>query len=239
MTDQPQNPDELDLTALPGGEQDIIGALPPALAACLAHAKRVIFIANNPAICASDIDALQLSEADIVVSFNTCIKYDLLQQSPVNVFVHGFNAPDQYFFGLPYRPEIQQLFYENGHRCFTLLVGCAAPMSAVPGVMLLRERIPLPALWNYPVQRPNGKRFVGPSTGFNAMVLLSAVRERLGYGYQLFALGFSNEAGKLWGGHAWDYEREWLLRSDVESLALKTPHRVTFFARLKKLIRGR
>jgi hypothetical protein len=56
---------------------------------------------------------------------------------------------------------------------------------------------------------------VGPTTGFNALVLFDWLRGHAGYRYQLVTLGFSNEAGKLWGGHAWDYERSWLLKADV------------------------
>lgn len=213
----------MDLSAHPGGHQDIVGALPEALAQCLAVAPRVILVANNPAISQADFDGLRIEADDVVVSFNTCSKHDLLTAESVNVFVHGFNAPDRYFFGLPYRHELQRLFGQPQARCFTVLVGCAAPMSPVPGVMLLEERIPLPALWNYPVDRPGGKRYVGPSTGFNAMVVLDALRARLGYRYQLLALGFSTGGGKLWGGHAWDYEREWLAASTVQPVPLKSP----------------
>jgi hypothetical protein len=216
----------IDLDALPGGDQDVQGALPPGLAKCLADASRVILVANNPAISQADIDALHIGADDVVVSFNTCSKYDLLKASSVNVFVHGFNAPDHYFFGLPHRAEVHRWLAQPGARSFTILVGCAAPMCAVPGVMLLRDRIPLPPLWNYPVDRPGGKRYVGPSTGFNAMVLFEALRTQLGYGYQVMALGFSTGGGKLWGGHAWEYEREWLAHSAVTAVPLKgTPAR--------------
>lgn len=211
----------MDLNALPGGDQDIQRALPSGLAERLAEAPRVILVANNPAISQADVDALDIGDNDVVVSFNTCSKYNLLKANSVNVFVHGFNAPDYYFFGLPYRAELQTLFCYPGARCFTILVGCAAPMCAVPGVMLLHDRIPLAPLWNYPVERPGGKRYVGPSTGFNAMVLFDALRQQLGYGYQLVALGFSTGGNKLWGGHAWDYERQWLASAAVTSVPLK------------------
>lgn len=129
--------------------------------------------------------------------------------------MHGYNAPDAYFFGLPGNAEVRRLFDRAGDRCFTMLVGCAAPMCPLPRVAMYWDRIPLPALWNYPVDRPGGKRYVGPSTGFNTLVLFDWLRGHLGYTYQLMTLGFSNEAGKLWGGHAWDYERDWLQKSDV------------------------
>jgi len=212
---------EMTPSALPGGDQDVFGALPDELKACLAGASRVVLVANNPAISAADIDALSLGAGDVVVSFNTCIKAGLLNPLCTHVFVHGFNAPDAYFFGLPYGPDAMKLIEHPQARCFTVLVGCTAAMSPLPQVTLLRERIPLPPLWNYPVDRPGGKRYVGPSTGFNALVLLDWLRRRAGYHYQLFTLGFSNEAGKLWGGHAWDYEREWLLGSDVTSIKLQ------------------
>jgi len=211
----------MDLSAHPGGHQDIVAALPEALAECLAVAPRVILVANNPSISQADFDALRIEASDVVVTFNTCSKHELLTAESVNVFVHGFNAPDRYFFGLPYRPELRRLFDRPQASCFTVLVGCAAPMSPVPGVMLLEERIPLPALWNYPVNRPGGKRYVGPSTGFNAMVVFDALRDRLGYHYQVLALGFSTGGGKLWGGHAWEYEREWLAGSTVQAVPLK------------------
>jgi hypothetical protein len=207
---------------LPGADQDVFGALPSALRECLASAARVILIANNPAISQADFDALDVGADDVVVSFNLCTKAALLKPSSVNVFVHGFNAPDCYFFGLPASLEVQTLIDQPGVRCFTLLVGCAVPLCPLPEVALYWDRIPLPALADhYPVHRANGKRFVGPSTGFNVLVLLDWLRAHAGYRYRLLTLGFSNEAGKLWGGHAWDYERNWLLGADVEVIALK------------------
>ncbi|EIK96958.1 hypothetical protein PMM47T1_09871 [Pseudomonas sp. M47T1] len=213
---------EMALDAQPGGDQDVFAALPDELKACLAGATRVVLVANNPAIRKADIEALALGAGDVVVSFNTCIKAALLSPYCTNVFVHGFNAPDAYFFGLPYGPAAMSLFDHPAARCFTVLVGCTAAMSPLPRVTLLRERIPLLPLWNYPVDRPNGKRYVGPSTGFNALVLFDWLRRHAGYHYQLSTLGFSNEAGKLWGGHAWDYEREWLLNSDVTRIKLQS-----------------
>lgn len=207
---------------LPGADQDVFGALPAALRQCLANASRVILIANNPAITQADFDALGVGADDVVVSFNLCTKAALLKPESVNLFVHGFNAPDRYFFGLPATDEVQRFAAQPGSRCFTLLVGCAVPLCPLPDVALYWDRIPLPALaGHYPVNRPNGKRFVGPSTGFNVLVLLDWLRAHSGYRYRLMTLGFSNEAGKLWGGHAWDYERDWLLGADVEVIALK------------------
>jgi hypothetical protein len=203
------------LDALPGGDQSVLQALPEALRESLSRAARVVLIANNPAITAADFQALNIGANDIVVSFNTCIKAPLLNAQSVNVFVHGYNAPDAYFFGLPCGPDVQHLFDQASERCFTMLVGCAAPMCPLPRVAMYWDRIPLPPLWNYPVDRPGGKRYVGPSTGFNTLVLFDWLRGHVGYTYQLMTLGFSNEAGKLWGGHAWDYERDWLQKSDV------------------------
>lgn len=100
--------------------------------------------------------------------------------------------------------------------------GMPQPLKDCLGrVALYWERIPLPALWNYPVDRPGGKRYVGPSTGFNALVLFDWLRGHAGYTYQLMTLGFSNEAGKLWGGHAWAYERDWLEKSNVTVVPLQ------------------
>ena len=70
--------------------------------------------------------------------------------------------------------------------------------------------------------RPSGKPFAGPSTGFNAMVVFDWLLGRPGYTYELFALGFSNEAGTLWNGHAWDYERAWMHASRVRVIALES-----------------
>ncbi|WP_426201633.1 hypothetical protein [Pseudomonas sp. TWP3-1] len=211
----PQAAEHMALDALPGGHQSVLEALPQELRACLQRAARVVLIANNPAITLADFQALDIGANDVVVSFNNCIKAPLLNEQSVNLFVHGFNAPDAYFFGLPYAPDVQQLFERAAERCFTLVVGCAAPMCPLPRVAMYWDRIPLPPLWNYPVERPGGKRYVGPSTGFNTLVLLNWLRSHSGYAYQLMTLGFSNEAGKLWGGHAWDYERDWLQKSDV------------------------
>ena len=116
---------------------------------------------------------------------------------------------------MPGNADVQRLFDRAAQRCFTMLVGCAAPMCPLPRVAMYWDRIPLPPLWNYPIDRPGGKRYVGPSTGFNTLVLFDWLRGHVGYTYQLMTLGFSNEAGKLWGGHAWDYERDWLQKSDV------------------------
>jgi hypothetical protein len=91
----------------------------------------------------------------------------------------------------------------------------------MPRVAMYWDRIPLPPLWNYPVDRPGGKRYVGPSTGFNTLVLFDWLRGEAGYGYQVLTLGFSNEAGKLWGGHAWDYERDWLRQANIVAIALQ------------------
>lgn len=212
---KPQACEQMALDAMPGGHQSVMDGLPEELKECLRKAARVVLIANNPAITSADFQALNIGIDDVVVSFNTCIKSVLLCPQSVNVFVHGFNAPDAYFFGLPYGSEVQRLFESAGGRCFTMLVGSTEAMCPLPRVALYWERIPLPALWNYPVDRPGGKRYVGPSTGFNALVLLDWLRSHPGYTYQLMTLGFSNEAGKLWGGHAWDYERDWLQQSDV------------------------
>lgn len=209
------------LDALPGGDQAVFEALPAELRDCLSRAARVLLIANNPAITAADFQALNLGADDVVVSFNTCIKATLLNEHSVNVFVHGYNAPDAYFFGLPYGPHVQHMFERSGERCFSMLVGCAAPMCPLPRVAMYRDRIPLPPLWHYPVDRPGGKRYVGPSTGFNTLVLFDWLRGEAGYGYELLTLGFSDEAGKLWGGHAWDYERDWLRQSNIVAIALQ------------------
>jgi hypothetical protein len=219
---QPSPVDEhMALDALPGGHQSIQDALPQALKNCLRNASRVLLVANNPAITREDFQALNMGADDVVVSFNKCVLAPLLDPRCVNLFVHGFNAPDAYFFGLPYGPEVQRIFDHVDARCFTLLVGCTGAMCPLPQVALFWERIPLPALWNYPVDRPDGKRYVGPTTGFNALVLFDWLRGQEGYNYQLMTLGFSNEAGKRWGGHAWDYERDWLLRSSVVAIPLR------------------
>lgn len=213
--------DVLNLEQLPGGHQDVLGILPPRLQESLRRSARVILVANNPAIRQADVEALGLDADDTVVTFNQCIKADLLTPTTVNLFVHGFNGPDRYFFGLPARPEINRLMQHPQARCFTLLVGCTGDISPLPEVALYHDRIPLPALWNYPVERPGGKRYVGPSTGFNVLVLLDWLRRHHGYSFELLTLGFSNEAGKLWSGHAWEYEREWLMQSDVVRIALQ------------------
>ena len=102
------------LDALPGGNQSVLGALPEPLRECLSRAHRVVLIANNPAITAADFQALNISANDVVVSFNTCIKAPLLNEQSWNVFVHGYNAPDAYFFGLPYGPDVRRLFEHAG-----------------------------------------------------------------------------------------------------------------------------
>lgn len=196
--------------------------LPPELRALLGRAERVILVANNPAISAGDFEALALGPRDVVVSFNTAVKAELLSTETVNVFVHGYHGQDFHFFGLPCRPCITGLYAQSPDRCFTLLVGVVNPMSALPRVAIYEDRIPLSALLDYPRVRPSGKPFAGPSTGFNAMVVFDWLLGRPGYTYELLALGFSNEAGTLWKGHAWDYERAWMHTSRVRVIALET-----------------
>lgn len=208
--------------------------LPPELRELLGRARRVVLVANNPAIRAEDFDALELGGRDVVVSFNTAIKAELLPVSATQVFVHGYHGQDFYFFGLPCRRCISDLFQQAPQRCFTLLVGVVKPMSALPRVAVYEDRIPLAPLLDYPKLRSDGKPFAGPSTGFNGMVLFDWLRERPGYSYDLFALGFSNEAGKLWKGHAWDYERAWMNDSRVRVVALSRRNKLwSLFSRWK------
>lgn len=212
---------DMQLDARPGGDQDVFGCLSDELKACLRQAERVLLLANNPAITAADLQALQLGERDVVVSFNTCLKGTLLDARTHQVLVHGYNAPDHYFFGLPMRADLPNWLRDDRTRHLTVLVGCTTPLCPLPGVSLFYERIPLPPLWNYPTTRPDGKRFVGPSTGFNALVVLDTLRHQPGFDYAMLTLGFSNEAGKLWSGHAWAYERAWLLQADITVVELK------------------
>jgi hypothetical protein len=193
------------------------GSLPDALVARLHGAPRVILLANNPAVTARDMDALNIGASDIVVSFNTCVKAQLLVGPWTNVLVHGFNEPDRYFFGLPCRPEVQAMLDAGG---FTLLMGCTGEITPLPGVGRLWARFPLPVVADYPVTRPDGKPFAGPTTGFSTLLLFDWLRRERGFGYQLLTLGFSNEAGKLWRGHAWDYERQWLQGAEVTVVPL-------------------
>jgi hypothetical protein len=209
------------LDALPGGQQDVMAGFSDELKGCLQRATRVVLVANNPAIMAADLQGLALGENDVVVSFNTCLKGPLLSPRSQHVLVHGFNAPDHYFFGLPMSADLPSWLRARTPGCLAVLVGCTQPLCPMPGVSLFHERIPLPALWNYPVDRPGGKRYVGPSTGFNALVLLDTLRRQPGFTYSLVTLGFSNEAGKLWGGHAWDYERAWLLAAEITRMDLQ------------------
>lgn len=200
--------------------------LPADLIAILRKANRVILVANNPAIGADDFKALAIGVEDVVVSFNTCVKSEYLSPEPTNVFVHGYHAQEFHFFGLPYDPAVTQLLCTTGARCFTILVGAVRPMSALPNVAIFADRIPLPPLQrDYPVLRKNGKPLAGPSTGFNAMVVFDHIRQLSGYHFTLVALGFSDEAGKLWRGYAWEYERAWLSQSSIQRIALVKPRR--------------
>lgn len=196
------------------------GTLPEALLLRLQEADRVVLLANNPAITADDVEAIALGPRDVVVTFNTCIKSTLLSNRWTNVLVHGFNEPDRYFFGLPCRPEVQAALHAPGSHNFTLLMGCTGDISPLPQVGLLWARFPLPIIDNYPVYRPDGKLFAGPTTGFSTLLLFDWLRREGGYPYQLLTLGFSNEAGKLWRGHAWSYEREWLQGAEVTVVPL-------------------
>lgn len=197
------------------------GTLPDALYERLRVAPRVILLANNPAVTAADMAALDIGDDDVVVSFNTCIQWPLLSTRWTNVLVHGFNEPDKYFFGLPCSPPVQALLDASKGGGFTLLMGCTGQITPLPGVALLWRNFPLPIIANYPVYRPSGKLFAGPTTGFTTLVLFDVLRRECGYNFRLLTLGFSNEAGNLWRGHAWDYERAWLESAEVTVVALQ------------------
>jgi hypothetical protein len=183
------------LDALPGGQQDVMAGFSDELKGCLQRATRVVLVANNPAIMAADLQGLALGENDVVVSFNTCLKGPLLSPRSQHVLVHGFNAPDHYFFGLPMSADLPSWLRARTPGCLAVLVGCTQPLCPMPGVSLFHERIPL--------------------------VLLDTLRRQPGFTYSLVTLGFSNEAGKLWGGHAWDYERAWLLAAEITRMDLQ------------------
>jgi hypothetical protein len=199
----------------------VFGTLPDALYERLQAADRVILLANNPAITAADIEALAIGRQDVVVSFNTCMQWRLLSTAWTNVLVHGFNEPDKYFFGLPCSPQVQTMLDSSERGGFTLLMGCTGEITPMPGVGLIWANFPLPIITNYPVYRPSGKLFAGPTTGFSTLVLLDLLRREYAYNFQLLTLGFSNEAGDLWRGHAWDYERAWLHSAQVTAVALQ------------------
>lgn len=207
------------------GSTDLIeNTLSTGLKAALRRARRVILVANNPAIGTDDFKKLAMSADDVVVSFNTCIMSDFLSPEYTNVFVHGYHGQEFHFFGLPCAPAVTQLFEQAKRGCYTILVGVVNPLSALPNVTIFHDRIPLPALQkDYPTLRKSGKPLAGPSTGFNAMVVLEHLRKLDGYQYELLALGFSNEAGTLWKGHAWEYERAWLRHSGVECIVVSKP----------------
>lgn len=202
------------------GMTDLSAGFPDDLRALLADAQRVVLVANNPAIGKRDMVGLQLGARDVVVYFNNCIPYRLIDPRVVNVFFHGFNVEDRYFFGLPYRPEIAALFQGRRGRCFTVLMGVDEELCPLPDVGYFTGRLPLSALANYPRLDKEGRRGVVPSTGFRVMALFDWLRSHGGFSCELLCLGFSNEAGKLWGGHAWDYERRWVADADVTLLSV-------------------
>lgn len=207
---------------LASNQQTPFGNFPASFLACLREAERVILVANNPAIAAEDVDALHLGPRDVLVSFNTCVQWPLLSTAWTNMFVHGFNEPDKYFFGLPPIPQVQALLKAPQGRSFSVLMGCTGAITPLPDVALFWAPIPLPIMAGYPITRPDGKPFAGPSTGFSTLVAFDWLRGEYGYGFELMTLGFSNEAGNLWRGHAWAYEREWLQGANVRVIALHT-----------------
>lgn len=199
----------------------LLEGLPANLREHLGRARRLILIANNPAIGPADIQALDLGADDVVVGFNLHLKAALLPDEPVHVLVHGYNKGDARFFGLPLQGGVARLFAAEPSRRFSILLAGYDPLCPMPGVGFYQGRLPLEVLQAYPRVGPAGKVIVGPTTGFTSMVLFDWLRRECGYGYELCTLGFSNEAGKLWSGHAWDYERAWLQVSEVRQIPLE------------------
>lgn len=199
---------------------DFLEGFPAELQILLREARRVVLVANNPAIARGDMSRLGLGANDIVVYFNGCVPYSLIDPKVINVFFHGFNVEDRYFFGLPYRREIVELFRCAPGRCFTVLMGVDEALCPLRGVGYFSGALPLPALIDYPLLDKSGSRRVVPSTGFRVVALFDWLRTHGGFSFELMCLGFSDEAGKFWGGHAWEYERRWLSDAGVTRLSV-------------------
>lgn len=216
-----KNPVETPIFQTAGSQRlMLLEGLPTNLREHLGRTRRLILVANNPAIGGVDIGALDLGAEDVVVGFNLHLKAALLPVEPIHVLVHGYNKSDAHFFGLPLQGGVAKLFAAQPSRRFSILLAGYDPICPIPGVGFYQGRLPLEVLQDYPRVGPVGRTIVGPTTGFTTMVLFDWLRRECGYGYDLYALGFSNEAGKLWSGHAWDYEREWLQRSEVRQISL-------------------
>lgn len=193
--------------------------LAPQLLARILASRRVILLANNPAITQAHLHALAIDGADLLVSFNKCRHLALLRRRLHNLFIHRHNYRKGGYFGFPYRGRLR-LFTCCNPRLHSLLLGGEAERSAAGprGVSFLPLRQPFPALQGYPYERLPSRG--GPSTGFYALAFFEHLKQLRGADYETVLVGFSEEGGSFWDGHAWDFERQWIRCAEVTLIRL-------------------
>ncbi|NNN24967.1 MULTISPECIES: hypothetical protein [Pseudomonas] len=199
--------------------QQSLNHLSPALLARIQASRRVILLANNPAITREHLDALALGPDDLVVSFNKCRNRTLLRRQLHNLFIHRHNYRKGGYFGFPYKGWLRLFPWFNKRFHSVLLGGEQAELPASHRASsFLPLRQPFPALEGYPYERLPTRG--GPSTGFYAVAFFDYVKRLKQADFEIVLVGFSDEGGSFWDGHAWDFEREWTRSSDVTVIKL-------------------
>lgn len=191
----------------------------PELLARIVASRRVILLANNPAITRDHVDALALGPEDLVVSFNKCRNRTLLRRKLHNVFIHRHNYRKSGYFGFPYKGWLRLFPWFNARFHSVLLGGEVETLPASHRkASFLPLKQPFPALEGYPYERLPSRG--GPSTGFYALAFFDYVKRLKQADYEIILVGFSDEGGSFWDGHAWDFEREWTRESGVTVIKL-------------------
>lgn len=199
--------------------QQSLERLSPELLARIEASRRVILLANNPMISQEHIDALAISPDDLVVSFNKCRNLALLRRQWHNLFIHRHNYRKGGYFGFPYKGWLRFFPWFNTRFHSVLLGGEAESLPAAHrSASFLPLRQSFPALEGYPYERLPTRG--GPSTGFYAVAFFDYVKRLKQTDYEIVLVGFSDEGGSFWDGHAWDFEREWTRSSGVTVIKL-------------------
>lgn len=175
--------------------------------------KRIILLANNPLLTQAHIDALVIDCSDTVVSFNKCRNFAALRRQHLNVFIHRHNYRKGGYFGYPYKSMMRFFSWFNSNFYSVLLGGDAPTVSSTKACSFLPLRQAFPALEAYPYEGLPSRG--GPSTGFYALAFFDYLKQVKGGDFQILLVGFSDEGGSFWDGHAWDFEREWIKQSGV------------------------
>lgn len=179
----------------------------------IAASGRVILLANNPLLTPALIDSLNIQDSDIVVSFNKCRNLPSLRRRHVNVFIHRHNYRKGGYFGYPYKGMLRLFSWFNPRLYSVMLGGDESTLPRAGDFSFLPLRQAFPALEAYPYEGLPTRG--GPSTGFYALAFFDYLKQLKGASFDIVLVGFSDEGGTFWDGHAWEFEREWIKTSAV------------------------